>query len=89
MEIAILYGPAVPRGYRCWRNESIFRFIAADLAALRGAQQYSVPCVRYKAIRRIAIMSFIEDLLHKSLEADMYFTTDMPYNVRYEGHDTA
>ena len=35
------------------------------------------------------IMSALADMMGISVEADMYFTEDLPYSVRYEGHDIA
>jgi hypothetical protein len=34
-------------------------------------------------------MSAIEDMIHISFKADMYFTEDMSYSIRHEGHDIA
>jgi hypothetical protein len=34
-------------------------------------------------------MSATADMTHMSLKEDMYFTEDMLYSVRYEGHDIA
>jgi hypothetical protein len=34
-------------------------------------------------------MSAIEDMIRISFKADMYFTEDMLYSVRYEGHNPA
>jgi hypothetical protein len=34
-------------------------------------------------------MSAIADMIHMSIKEDMYFTEDISYSVRYEGHDFA
>ena len=34
-------------------------------------------------------MSAIADMIEISFNADIYFTADMPYSVRYEGHNVA
>ena len=64
--------------------------LADEFAEARlGVLQKPVAPGRRSTRRRVLIMSAMADMIQISFTADMYFTEDMLYSVRHEGHNIA